>query len=212
MANERILNGLAVFSSAYLKRWLEGHFYDRIFHTQLGEKLKTLDTKAKYGIEFGLNLLTAFFDQKLSIDTALKRFVKEVGLDAGPEVSKRLINNAKEQLSNDANSPEEREIVSVLLQLEGQTLIGLLNWLYEIEATQRAEVLKQVSRLSLDEIAKLAQLTPENMQRLLDVINPPVEAKENRILLSPKAIQEIEGVTAKIEEMREKLKQKRKAR
>lgn len=211
MVNQKMLNGLAVFSSAYLKRWLEGHFYDRIFETQLGERLKTLDKRAKYGIEFGLNLLTAFFDQKLSEDTVLKRFVKEVGIDAGPEISKRLI-NAKEQLSKNATSPEEKEIVSVLLQLEGQTLIDLLNWLYDIEATERAEVLKQLSRLSLDEVVKLAQLTPENMERLFDLINPTTKAKENRTLLSPKAVQEIQGATAKIEDMRKKLKEKRKSR
>lgn len=211
MRNEKILNGLAVFSSGYMKRWMEGHFYDRIFETELGEKLTTLDKRAKYGIEFGLNLLTAFFDEKLSEDTALKRFVKEVGIDAGPEISKRLI-NAKEQLSKNATSPEEKEIVSMLLQLEGKTLIQLLNWLYDIEATERAEVLKQVSGLPLDEVAKLAQMTPENMKRLFDLINPPAKAKENRTLLSPKAVQEIQGATAKIEEMRQKLKQKRKAR
>lgn len=211
MVNQNILNGLAVFSSAYMKRWLEGHFYDRIFETQLGEKLKTLDKRAKYGIEFGLNLLTAFFDQKLSEDTVLKRFVKEVGIDAGPEISKRLI-NAKEQLSKNATSPEEKEIVDVLLQLEGQTLIDLLNWLYDIEATKRAEVLKQLSRLSLDEVVKLAQLTPENMERLFDLINPTTKAKENRTLLSPKAVQEIEGATAKIQQMRKKFKERREAR
>jgi len=211
MVNQNILNGLAVFSSAYLKRWLEGHFYDRIFETQLGEKLKTLDKRAKYGIEFGLNLLTAFFDQKLSEDTVLKRFVKEVGIDAGPEISKRLI-NAKERLSKNATSPEEKEIVDVLLQLEGQTLIDLLNWLYDIEATERAEVLKQLSRLSLDEAVRLAQLTPENMERLFDLINLPSKAKEKRTLLSPKAVQEIEGATAKIQQMKKKLKERREAR
>ena len=210
MVNDEILNGFAVFSSAYMKRWLEGHFYDRIFETQFGGKLKTLDKKAKYGIEFGLNLLTAFFDQKLSDDTTLKRFVKEVGLDVGPEVSKRLINNAKEHLSKSANSPEERELVNVLLQLEDQTLIGLLNWLYEIELTQREKVLKQMSSLSLDEVVKLAQLTPENIERLFELINPTSQSKEKRALISPKATQKIGEAAEKIQEIRRKLREKRK--
>lgn len=209
MLNKKILNGLAVFSSAYLKRWMEAHFYDSIFETQFGERLKNLDKKAKYGIEFGLNLLTAFFDQKLSEDTALKKFVKQVGIDAGPEISKRLINNAKEQLSKNVKSPEEKELVGVLLQLEGRTLIDLLDWLYDTEETKRAEVVKQLSRLSLDEVAKLAQLTPENMKRLFDLISPTEKVKEKRTLLSPKAVQEIEGATARIQGMRKKLKEKR---
>ena len=211
MTNEKILNGLVVFLSAYMKRWLEGHFYDKIFDSQLGKKLKTLDKTSKYGIEFGLYLLTAFFDEKLSEDNALKKFVKEVGIDAGPEISKRLI-NTKEQLSKNATSPEEKEIVSMLLQLEDQTLIDLLKWLYDIEPTEREEVLKQLSRLSIDEVAKLAHLKAEDIERIFDLINPPSTAKEKRTLLSPKAIQEIHGTTVKIEEMRKKLKQKRKAR
>lgn len=212
MVDQKILNGLAVFSSAYLKRWLEGHFYDRIFETQLGERLKTLDKKAKYGIEFGLNLLTAFFDEKLSEDTALKRFVKEVGIDAGPEISKRLINKAKEQLSKNAESPEEKELVNVLLQLEDKTLIDLLNWLYNIEATERSEAVKQLSRLSFDEVARLAQLTPENMKRLFDLIRPASKVKEKRALLSLKAVQEIQATTEKIQQARKKLKERREAR
>ena len=204
MIDKKMLNGLAVFSASYMKRWLEGHFYDKIFETQFGEKLKTLDKKAKYGIEFGLNLLTAFFDQKLSDDTILKRFIKELGLDVGPELSKRLINNAKEQLSNNADSPEERELVNVLLQLEDKTLIGLLNWLYEIDGTQREKVLKQISSLSLDEVVKLAQLTPENIEKLFVLINPPAKAKEKRALISTKAIQNLKGATEKIQEIRRK--------
>ena len=81
MVDQKILNGLAVFSAGYMKRWLEGNLYDKVFKTELGAKLKSLDEKSRYGIEFGLNLLTAFFEQKLAEDTALKKFVKEVGID-----------------------------------------------------------------------------------------------------------------------------------
>ena len=66
MIDPKKLDGLATFSAGYLKRWLEDNLYDRIFKTELGEKLKSLNKKARYGIEFGLNLLTAFFDQKLA--------------------------------------------------------------------------------------------------------------------------------------------------
>jgi len=177
MIDPKILNGLAVFSAGYLKRWLEGNLYDRIFKTKLGEKLKSLDKKAVYGIEFGLNSLTAFFDQKLAEDTALKRFVREIGIDAGPEISKRLINNTKEHLISNAKFSEDKELVNVLLELEDKTLINLLNWLYDIEATERTDALKQLSQLSFDEITKLAQLTPKNRKRLFDLFKPPPSEK-----------------------------------
>lgn len=173
MANQKILNGLAVFSAGYMKRWLEGNLYDRIFNTELGKKLKSFDTKTRYGIEFVLNLLTAFFDQQLAEDTTLKKFVKEVGIDSGPEISKRLINTTKEQLFKNAKSPEDKELVSVLLELEDQTIIDLLNWLYGIEPTERTKVLKQLSRLSFDEVVRLAQLTPEDRKRLFDLFELP---------------------------------------
>lgn len=212
MLNQKILNRLAVFSSAYLKRWLEAHLYDRIFDTQFGQRLTALDEKAKYGIEFGLNLLLAFFEQKLSEDTPLKKFFREVAIDAGPELSSRLINNAKEKLGKKATSPEERGLVSVLLQLEDKTLIDLLNWLYSIEESERVELLRELSRLSVDEIVKVAQLAPDDKKRLFDLIYPPRKAKEKRSLLSPKAVQPIEAATARLQQVRKKLRERREAR
>jgi len=184
MIDPKKLDGLATFSAGYLKRWLEGNLYDRIFKTELGEKLKSLNKKARYGIEFGLNLLTAFFDQKLAEDTALKKFVKEVGIDMGPEISKRLINNAKTQ--------EEKELVNVLLGLEDQTLIELLNWLYDIEATERSRVLKQLSHLSLDEVIRLAKLTNENRKKLFALFEspPPSEKVINKAASKLKSFNE----------------------
>ena len=146
---DQIANGLAIFAANYLKRWLEGNFYDRLFRTGLGQKLQGLDAKARYGIEFGLNLLTVFFDRALAEDTALKRFVKEVGLDAAPEISKRLINHAK--------NPQEQELVHALLTMDQEHLVQLLSWLYEIESGRRKKMLKEISQLSVDELVKLAQ-------------------------------------------------------
>lgn len=204
MANQKILNGLAVFSAGYMKRWLERNLYDRIFNTELGNKLKSFDTKTRYGIEFVLNLLTAFFDQKLAEDTALKKFVKEVGIDSGPEISKRLINNTKEQMIKNAKSPEDKELVSVLLELEDQTLIDLLNWLYGIESTERTKVLKQLSRLSFDEVLRLAQLSPEDRKRLFDLFRPPPSER-----LSDKVASELKSCNERLEKW---LEEKRKIR
>ncbi len=212
MENQEARDGLAVFSSAYVKRWLEGHFYDKLFQTQVGEKLKALDKKAKYGIEFGLNLLTVFFDQKLSEDTFLRRLVKEVGLDTGPEISKRLINNTKDHLKKVATSPQEKDLVDTLLGLEGETLIGLLTWLYEIEATERAQIFKQMTQLSPEELLKLAALPPEDMGRLLGLLTPQAEPKKKRSVLATETIEKIEGATARIEDMRTQRRERRKGR
>jgi hypothetical protein len=189
--DQKILNYLATFSAGYMKRWLERNLYDRIFRTDLGEKLKSLDKKARYGIEFGLNLLTAFFDRKLSEDTALKKFVKEVAIDIGPEISRRLINSAKEQLITNAESSEDKELVNVLLELDDQTLIALLDWLYNVEPAERKRILEQLSQLSFDEVVRLAQLTPENRERLLDLFKAaPSEKFSDRVRSRIKAFDE----------------------
>jgi hypothetical protein len=98
MLNKKTLNGIAVFAAGYAKRWMEGHLYDRVLETKFGQKFKTLDKKAIYGFEFGLNFLTTILDQKFNDDTAIKKFIKEVGMDAASELSKRLINGIKKDM------------------------------------------------------------------------------------------------------------------
>lgn len=95
MLDKKLLNNFAVIAASYAKRWMESCVYDRLFKTKYGEKIKRLDKKAAYGIEFGLNFLTSVLDQKISEDTALKKFIKEVGMDAASELSKRLLNGLK---------------------------------------------------------------------------------------------------------------------
>lgn len=92
--NKKFLSSLAVVAASYAKRWMESGVYDRLFD-KYGEKIKRLDKKAAYGIELGLNFLTGVLDQKMSEDTALKKFFKEIGMDAASELSKRLLNGLK---------------------------------------------------------------------------------------------------------------------
>ena len=65
-----------------------------------------MDKKAIYGVEFGLNFLTTILDQKLNDDTALKKFIKEIGMDAASELSKRLINSAKDGAPDNSDNTE----------------------------------------------------------------------------------------------------------
>lgn len=207
MTNQDIMNSLAVFSSLYTKRFLEGNFYDKILDTQLGKKIKSLDKKGKYAIEFGLNLLTVFFDQKLAGDTALKRFVKEVGIDASPEISARLISSAE-----DSNSPEQKDLVKMLLQLDEKALVELLNGLYDMNQKERTKILKHISTLSFDELGKLARVTSANIEKIIGLIEPQIEDKKIGPLLSPKMVEDIQKTTAKIEKMRKEFREKREER
>lgn len=198
-ANNHVSNGLAVFSANYLKRWLEGNLYDRLFQAGLGQKLKSLEGKARYGIEFGLNILTVFFDRALSEDSALKRVVKEVGLDAAPEISKRLINHAK--------NPQEKELVHTLLAMDRVDLIKLLAWLYEIDTNRRKRVLQEVAGLSVEELTRLSDMRPEDREKLLGIF---VSHKQS--LLSQEEVRGIEQATEELKAFRARLREKRRRR
>ncbi len=193
---DQISKGLAVFSANYLKRWLEGNLYDRFFQTDVGQKLKSFDSKAHYGIEFGLNLLAVFFDQALAEDTALKRMVKEVGLDAAPEISKRLINHTK--------NPQEKELVNTLLAMEQGDLLKLLDWLYEIDTTRRKKMLREVGKLSVEELARLSNMSPEERGKLMGLFVP-----ERKSWLSPEEVRAIDQATEKLKAFRARLREKR---
>lgn len=193
--SDQVANGLAVFSANYLKRWLEGNLYDRFFQTNLGQKLKGLDAKAHYGIEFGLNLLAVFFDRALSDDTALKRFVKEVGLDAAPEISKRLINHATNR--------QEQELVRALLAMGHEQLVQLLRSLYEVEPGLRKKMLKQIEKLSMDELLKLALMPSNEREQLMGLF-----VSEEKPWLSPAEVQSIDQATEKLKAFRAKLRQR----
>ena len=198
-AGDPISNALAIFSANYLKRWLEGNFYDRLLKTALGQKLKSLDAKAHYGIEFGLNILTMFFDRALSEDTALKRMVKEVGLDAAPEISKRLINHAK--------NPQEKELIHTLLAMDRGDVSKLLAWLYEIDTNRRKRMLEEVAGLSVEELTRLSNMPPEDREKLLSIF-----VSERKSWLSQEEVRGIEQATEELKAFRARLRDKRRRR
>ena len=169
--DKKITNSLAVIISGYSRRWMES-YYDKLFETDIGQKLKSLDDPYRYGIELGLNLLNAFFEQNFVDDSALKKLVKQIGTDAAPEISKRLINHVKESARSEKNTPEAASVFNVLLTLDDQTLIKLLEWLYSTEAMERHRIFKQVSRLSADELKKITELDADFRKKLIDLIAP----------------------------------------
>lgn len=204
MDNQKVYNGLAVVAANYVKRWLEDP-YDKIFQTEIGQKIKNLDTKAKYAIEFASYLLTAFFDQKLKDDTALKKFVQGVGTDVGPELSKRMINGAKERLESNAVTKEEKDLVSFLLQLDQTVLMELLDWLYRVEPDERTHMIKQLHSLSLSDIEALMKMDPEARTRLLNLL---LVSPKKRFSLPPQLVEDMDKATLKLKAISGRLKKK----
>jgi hypothetical protein len=159
----------AVFLASYAKRWLEGNFYDRAFSSDTGRKLIALEDKYKYGIEFCLYALTAFFEGKLAEDTVLKKLVKEIGIDAPPEIGKRMINGAKNRIRGHAETADEKASVETLLELDDELLFVILKWLYEHDGADRQKILRYICSLNRDELAELAAADKDQRERLVDI-------------------------------------------
>lgn len=75
----------------YVKRMLEP-VYDRVFSTRLGRYFKSLDRKEKYAVEASMYVATEILEPKLEGDAPFTRVVREVVMDAGPELAKRMLN------------------------------------------------------------------------------------------------------------------------
>ncbi len=175
----RLAELLPVFAANYAKRFLE-HVYDNAFDTPLGQKLAAMGKSKKYAVEFGLNLLTAFFEDRLAENTKLKKFVKEVGIDVAPEISKRMINGAKEEILAGAATDEEKELAGILLALEDKELIELLNWFYEKPAAEMMAVSGQLSLMSAEQIARLMRFSTEDREKFFGVLDPRSRPKKGR--------------------------------
>ena len=171
ITDKKILDGLAVFSAGYLKRWLETNLYDKLFETGVGKKLKSLGTRERYAIEAGLNLLTVFFDQKLSSDSAIKKLVKQVGTDIAPEFSSRLVGDAKDHIKQAASAPEEKELAKVLAELDDQVLADLLKWFENASSVEKEKVLGLFKGLGGEDVARLAKLPPSLLKELLGLLD-----------------------------------------
>jgi hypothetical protein len=178
MTDPKIINALAVFSAGYLKRWLEKNLYDKAFQSEIGQKLGSLDAKEKYAIEAGLNLLTAFFDQKLTGDTVLLKILKQVGTDVAPEISSRLVQGVKGHVKESASTPKDKDLADVLAEMDGQVLIDLLKWLSEADPKEKTEVLSLLSRLSSENIAKIAKLSPSLLTVFAGLSAEPAQQKK----------------------------------
>lgn len=209
--DDKMMNGLAIFASGYAKRWMEDN-YDMAMSTGPGQKLKALPTPAKYALEAGLYALMAYADQKLSSDTPLKKFFKEVAKDAPPEIAKRFINGVKKDIEHDAQTvqrPEQKAALQTLLMLDDATLSGLLQGVAGLSELQRTALAASLSGLNEDQLRKLATLNPEQLglvASLMQTNAPPAKPLASEPApASPTALQ---GLAESLEQMRGRLQAK----
>lgn len=196
------------FAANYTKRFLE-RGYDRAFQTRFGQWLVGLSPWEKYSIEAFLYALTAILDERLPADSPLRKYVSQVGLDAAPEISKRMVNGAREEIAvvaAAAKNLEEKELLDAVLSLDDRDVTSLLVWLGQTKS-QRDEALNLLSWLDPEQKVKFFHLSDEDKEKLLEFFRPqePSEPTFGQVLR-----QDLVKGTERLRETKEKMRQRRK--
>lgn len=161
---------LELIAANYVKRWLEGNAYEPLARTEAFRRARSSSKVIRFGAEAALNLLAVLFDRKFAADSALRRIVKEVGLDAAPEISKRLVNGT--------STPPEREVVNALLEMDPEQSRALLGWLYETSPAERARLFNMLASLEPEAFARLAQMSAADREKYLSILNRDPEPRD----------------------------------
>lgn len=171
------------FASGYAKRMMEGQ-YDRVMDTKVGQKLSDIARPRKYAIEVALNGIFAYLATKKKnfVKNPVQELIWEVGMNAPSEISKRLLNgyHGKPDSSKlpvavtnvETSATEEQSAMQGLLQMNPQDLATFLTWLQTATPEERNWMAESMSRLTADEQAKLAALTPDQAKTLFATIAP----------------------------------------
>lgn len=225
-----VVGGMPVFVAGYIKRMLEGKYDYLINETVWGQRLKKIGLSGKFSTEGLLNILNAIASSELPEDSFFKKVIKEVLLDAAPEISKRIINGdsklakkigqeTKSKIDQFLNSgkiekPKEKELANLMLELDSETLAGLLAWTYGIEEEERKRTVGLIKNLSHEELAKFAGLSEEGRKQMVELLTekPPKEKPKSQIgekitedtkEVLRDATSSMAGVRAKLKKMRE---------
>lgn len=176
-------SNVAMILSGYVKRLLENQ-YSSLFDTALGQKLKDINQSGKLSLEFLLNSLAAVIEKKLPEETILKKLVKEVLIDAPPEISKRILNH--DEISPAIKSVGAKNLIASFLNLETSELGALLDWLSAVPEIERLEIIKELSKLSIEELKKLLGFPQEQKQKIFAILKtkPPEKNVLSKILAS----------------------------
>lgn len=176
MDNNKWTRGAAVFGSNYIKRWLEGK-YDQLAELPAVSKLRSLSKSSRLGIEAILYTLAAYAEQKLSDQSPLGLMAKSVLMDAAPEISSRLIKDARADLEvtcADAGGPSEprQNVARKLLGMESKELLGVLIAMDEMDDGERSRFLEFAAQADAAELAKFAALDQHQREIILNTQGP----------------------------------------
>lgn len=226
-----VAEGMPVFAAGYIKRMLEGEYDALIKKTAWGQRLKRLGLPEKYSIEALINLLNAIADSELPENSFLAKMLKGVLLDAGPEISKRIINGDKisEKIGDKAKNkigrligldqiqePKEKALANLMLELDNETLADLLAWAYGIGEEERKRTIGLIKNLSHEELAKFAGLSEESRKQMVKLLTekPPNEKPKSQIgkKIAKDVKETLRDATSSMVVIRAKLKRIREAR
>jgi len=185
--SERAVQALPVVAASYLKRGLET-LYDQAIQTGFGKKLTALSPAKKYTIEAILYALTAVLESRMAANSKLGKLLREVAVDIGPEMSKRIINGAREEVAEMvavAKNPVEKDLLDALLSLGDSDLSGFIRWLSQT-SLERDKIFNQLSLLSAEQVAKILKLPDAEKDQFLKFFGPP-EAKPEAVPKSPES-------------------------
>ncbi|MDX8129985.1 hypothetical protein QLH52_22025 [Methylomonas sp. OY6] len=100
----------------------------------MAEQLGNLPTNARYGAEGALYFLSAFLEQRLAEDTTIHKILKNVVINAAPELAQRILEKA--------STHEERLLAYELAKLPSEDLRHLLDWLCRTDPATRHGLFK----------------------------------------------------------------------
>jgi hypothetical protein len=213
---DKVKRGLAVFASGYAKRMMESQ-YDRLMETELGQKLRGLDKKYRYGIEAGLHALGAVIEQVLPEDKPAIMFFKQILEDAPAEIAKRLITDVRGNLQlavQNAKTQEERMAIMSLLELDDESLKELLRWFGNMDPSERTRAEGIACNLASSDLKRMAAMSPEERKILVDIQNPPPPSKSppKESELFNEVMHDMQNARQSLQQKSDELREKRRAK
>jgi hypothetical protein len=82
---------IADVAASYIRRELDGVFYDQFMSSTLGRKLVGLPTKQKHALEFISFAVSALVVNSNSNPSAIRTFINSIISDFPPEIAKRMM-------------------------------------------------------------------------------------------------------------------------
>jgi hypothetical protein len=214
--DQRILKGLSVFASGYVKRWMEDN-YDHLMMTAPGRRLMDLDQKTRYGIEAVLYAVMAVGEHKLPENSPLQWLFKEVLVDAPPEIAKRLVNGFREDYVRNPHKSipsQSRSFGSILEDLEADQLNSLLAWCATLTLDEGGHFRDMMPRLSKEQLVAFVRLGDAERKAFLTIFKgkPDVRpVKKEKTARSPALQAKIDAARERVQEEHRQLRE-RKAR